>query len=136
MLTSLLKLQRELWDQRSDWCTRFTFHHSAIEGRSVECLYPSHWSQASNMEVHKSMRHVIFTAETHNFPTGQSVLNVSDHIAEGFSSPVGRKVGFSECFISLGRCRSLFQAWLRSAVQLQGPEVGYGTSSAQAEGPT
>lgn len=49
---------------------KFCDNSSAIEGRSVECLYPSHWSQASNMEVHKSMRHVIFTAETHNFPTG------------------------------------------------------------------
>ncbi|XP_062914764.1 phosphoribosylformylglycinamidine synthase isoform X2 [Mobula hypostoma] len=49
---------------------KFCDNSSAIEGKSVESLYPSNGSQASNIEIHKTKRHIIFTAETHNFPTG------------------------------------------------------------------
>ncbi|XP_069762804.1 phosphoribosylformylglycinamidine synthase isoform X2 [Narcine bancroftii] len=51
-------------------CFDLAQSNSAIEGRSVDCLFPSNGSQASNMEVHRITRHIIFTAETHNFPTG------------------------------------------------------------------
>ena len=44
---------------------------SGISGREVECVYPTDPSQASRYETRRSLRHVVFTAETHNFPTGQ-----------------------------------------------------------------
>uniref|UniRef100_H3AIW6 phosphoribosylformylglycinamidine synthase n=1 Tax=Latimeria chalumnae TaxID=7897 RepID=H3AIW6_LATCH len=43
---------------------------SGIKGGKVSCLYPSEPSQACCFEQRESIRHVIFTAETHNFPTG------------------------------------------------------------------
>lgn len=44
---------------------------SAIRGVELECVYPKDTSQASAYETRRTLRHVIFTAETHNFPTGQ-----------------------------------------------------------------
>ncbi|XP_067907410.1 phosphoribosylformylglycinamidine synthase isoform X2 [Heterodontus francisci] len=49
---------------------KFSDNSSAILGKVVECLYPSDQWRASKVEVQKTTRHVIFTAETHNFPTG------------------------------------------------------------------
>lgn len=44
---------------------------SGIKGLELECVYPKDPSKASPYETRHSLRHVIFTAETHNFPTGQ-----------------------------------------------------------------
>lgn len=41
----------------------------------LECVYPKDPSEASLYEKRRSLRHVIFTAETHNFPTGLEKLN-------------------------------------------------------------
>ncbi|XP_041046632.1 phosphoribosylformylglycinamidine synthase isoform X2 [Carcharodon carcharias] len=49
---------------------KFSDNSSAITGKTVNCLYPRDQLHASKVEVRKTMRHVIFTAETHNFPTG------------------------------------------------------------------
>ncbi|XP_034036272.1 phosphoribosylformylglycinamidine synthase [Thalassophryne amazonica] len=49
---------------------KFCDNSSGIRGMELECLYPKDPSQASAYETRRSLRHVIFTAETHNFPTG------------------------------------------------------------------
>ncbi|CAM2110731.1 unnamed protein product [Caretta caretta] len=49
---------------------KFSDNSSAIQGRTVCSLWPRDPSRPSRFEKRKSIRHVIFTAETHNFPTG------------------------------------------------------------------
>lgn len=49
---------------------------SAIKGVELECVYPVDPSQASAYETRRTLRHVVFTAETHNFPTGQDTANI------------------------------------------------------------
>ncbi|XP_068174777.1 phosphoribosylformylglycinamidine synthase isoform X2 [Antennarius striatus] len=49
---------------------KFSDNSSGIKGMELKCLYPKDPSQASPYETRHSLRHVIFTAETHNFPTG------------------------------------------------------------------
>ncbi|KAG8433500.1 hypothetical protein GDO86_017692 [Hymenochirus boettgeri] len=49
---------------------KFCDNSSAIQGREVESLFPSDPSHAGPYHLHRSTRHLIFTAETHNFPTG------------------------------------------------------------------
>nr|XP_056719462.1 phosphoribosylformylglycinamidine synthase [Euleptes europaea] len=49
---------------------KFCDNSSAIQGREVLSLWPRDPSHASPFEKRTSTRHVIFTAETHNFPTG------------------------------------------------------------------
>ncbi|XP_051788441.1 phosphoribosylformylglycinamidine synthase isoform X1 [Erpetoichthys calabaricus] len=49
---------------------KFCDNSSGIEGCEVEGLYPCDTAQASHYERVRSTRHIIFTAETHNFPTG------------------------------------------------------------------
>ncbi|MED6236528.1 hypothetical protein ATANTOWER_010571, partial [Ataeniobius toweri] len=49
---------------------KFCDNSSGIRGRELQCIYPADPSEASPYETRCSMRHVIFTAETHNFPTG------------------------------------------------------------------
>uniref|UniRef100_A0A8C3F695 Phosphoribosylformylglycinamidine synthase n=1 Tax=Chrysemys picta bellii TaxID=8478 RepID=A0A8C3F695_CHRPI len=50
---------------------KFSDNSSAIQGRAVCSLWPRDPSRPSRFEKRTSTRHVIFTAETHNFPTGQ-----------------------------------------------------------------
>lgn len=50
---------------------------SAIKGVELECVYPEDPSQASAYVTRRSLRHVIFTAETHNFPTGPDLRSPS-----------------------------------------------------------
>ncbi|KAM5152249.1 phosphoribosylformylglycinamidine synthase [Mantella aurantiaca] len=49
---------------------KFCDNSSAIQGREVKSLIPEDPSCASRYRLHGSTRHLIFTAETHNFPTG------------------------------------------------------------------
>uniref|UniRef100_H3CZV5 Phosphoribosylformylglycinamidine synthase n=1 Tax=Tetraodon nigroviridis TaxID=99883 RepID=H3CZV5_TETNG len=49
---------------------KFCDNSSAIKGVELECVYPKDPSQASAYDTRRTLRHVIFTAETHNFPTG------------------------------------------------------------------
>uniref|UniRef100_A0A8C5DK69 Phosphoribosylformylglycinamidine synthase n=1 Tax=Gouania willdenowi TaxID=441366 RepID=A0A8C5DK69_GOUWI len=49
---------------------KFCDNSSGIEGVELQCVYPKDPTQASVYETRRSLRHVIFTAETHNFPTG------------------------------------------------------------------
>ncbi|XP_053735576.1 phosphoribosylformylglycinamidine synthase isoform X1 [Synchiropus splendidus] len=49
---------------------KFCDNSSGIKGAELECFYPKETSEASPYETRPSLRHVIFTAETHNFPTG------------------------------------------------------------------
>ncbi|MED6287050.1 hypothetical protein CHARACLAT_012469, partial [Characodon lateralis] len=49
---------------------KFCDNSSGIRGMELQCIYPADPSEASPYEKRCSMRHVIFTAETHNFPTG------------------------------------------------------------------
>ncbi|XP_013766069.1 phosphoribosylformylglycinamidine synthase [Pundamilia nyererei] len=51
---------------------KFCDNSSGIKGMELEFIYPKDPSQASPYETRRSLRHVIFTAETHNFPTGVS----------------------------------------------------------------
>ena len=43
---------------------------SAINGYDVKLLCPENPTKASVFEECREKRHIIFTAETHNFPTG------------------------------------------------------------------
>lgn len=45
-------------------------HFSAIEGFEVKAFRPHDSTEASHFSVARSKSHIIFTAETHNFPTG------------------------------------------------------------------
>ncbi|TRY57096.1 hypothetical protein DNTS_023977 [Danionella cerebrum] len=49
---------------------KFCDNSSGIKGMELECMYPTNPAQASPYETRQTTRHVIFTAETHNFPTG------------------------------------------------------------------
>ncbi|XP_056271464.1 phosphoribosylformylglycinamidine synthase [Pseudoliparis swirei] len=49
---------------------KFCDNSSGIRGMQLENIYPEDTSTASRYETRRSLRHVIFTAETHNFPTG------------------------------------------------------------------
>ncbi|XP_030626914.1 phosphoribosylformylglycinamidine synthase isoform X2 [Chanos chanos] len=49
---------------------KFSDNSSGIKGVELECMYPTDPAQASRYETRHTTRHVIFTAETHNFPTG------------------------------------------------------------------
>ncbi|XP_037324944.2 phosphoribosylformylglycinamidine synthase [Pungitius pungitius] len=49
---------------------KFCDNSSGIRGVELQCLYPRDPSCSSSYETRTSLRHVIFTAETHNFPTG------------------------------------------------------------------
>lgn len=45
--------------------------NSAIKGYTVPVMFPAETSEASPLELEDCTRHIIFTAETHNFPTGK-----------------------------------------------------------------
>ncbi|XP_062412809.1 phosphoribosylformylglycinamidine synthase [Sardina pilchardus] len=49
---------------------QFCDNSSGITGMELEFMYPRDPTQASVYDTRRSTRHVIFTAETHNFPTG------------------------------------------------------------------
>ncbi|XP_053551007.1 phosphoribosylformylglycinamidine synthase [Bombina bombina] len=49
---------------------KFCDNSSAIQGKEVSSLFPAKTHCASPYQLHRSVRHLIFTAETHNFPTG------------------------------------------------------------------
>ncbi|XP_043076261.1 phosphoribosylformylglycinamidine synthase [Puntigrus tetrazona] len=49
---------------------KFCDNSSGIKGLEMECMYPINPAQASPYKTRHVTRHVIFTAETHNFPTG------------------------------------------------------------------
>nr|XP_054754771.1 phosphoribosylformylglycinamidine synthase-like isoform X2 [Lytechinus pictus] len=50
---------------------KFSDNSSAIQGNSIKALYPMHpGCSATPMTDKQLVRHIIFTAETHNFPTG------------------------------------------------------------------
>ena len=49
------------------------FLYSAITGYQVPLLLPQDCTQAAKFQLKQDCtRHIIFTAETHNFPTGKS----------------------------------------------------------------
>ncbi|XP_068262722.1 phosphoribosylformylglycinamidine synthase [Nyctibius grandis] len=48
---------------------KFSDNSSAIRGVPVTALWPQHPAEPSPFEKRTTIRHVIFTAETHNFPT-------------------------------------------------------------------
>lgn len=69
-VSSSLKLRVSvLLDSQPDVCVCVS---SAIKGVQLECVFPKDPSQASAYDTRRTLRHVIFTAETHNFPTGQN----------------------------------------------------------------
>uniref|UniRef100_A0A9R1SCR3 Phosphoribosylformylglycinamidine synthase n=2 Tax=Cyprinus carpio TaxID=7962 RepID=A0A9R1SCR3_CYPCA len=49
---------------------KFCDNSSGIKGMELECMYPTNPAQACPYKTRRATRHVIFTAETHNFPTG------------------------------------------------------------------
>ncbi|KTG05489.1 hypothetical protein cypCar_00020975 [Cyprinus carpio] len=49
---------------------KFCDNSSGIKGMELECMYPTNPAQASPYKSQHASRHIIFTAETHNFPTG------------------------------------------------------------------
>lgn len=53
---------------------------SALEGYTVDILTPENSCSASPLKRREeSKRHIIFTAETHNFPTGNHFLYSITH---------------------------------------------------------
>uniref|UniRef100_A0A671L7Y8 Phosphoribosylformylglycinamidine synthase n=1 Tax=Sinocyclocheilus anshuiensis TaxID=1608454 RepID=A0A671L7Y8_9TELE len=49
---------------------KFCDNSSGIKGMEMECMYPTNPAQACPYKTRHATRHVIFTAETHNFLTG------------------------------------------------------------------
>ncbi|XP_004684670.2 PREDICTED: phosphoribosylformylglycinamidine synthase isoform X1 [Condylura cristata] len=49
---------------------KFCDNSSAIQGKKVQFLRPENPTQPSCFRQQQGLRHVVFTAETHNFPTG------------------------------------------------------------------
>ncbi|XP_023369825.1 phosphoribosylformylglycinamidine synthase isoform X2 [Otolemur garnettii] len=49
---------------------KFCDNSSAIRGKEVQFLRPEDPTQPSRFRQQQGLRHVVFTAETHNFPTG------------------------------------------------------------------
>ncbi|XP_007126682.1 phosphoribosylformylglycinamidine synthase isoform X1 [Physeter macrocephalus] len=49
---------------------KFCDNSSAIQGKEVQFLRPEDPSRPSRFRQRQGLRHVVFTAETHNFPTG------------------------------------------------------------------
>uniref|UniRef100_A0A2K5E6T0 phosphoribosylformylglycinamidine synthase n=1 Tax=Aotus nancymaae TaxID=37293 RepID=A0A2K5E6T0_AOTNA len=49
---------------------KFCDNSSAIQGKQVRFLRPEDPTQPSRFRQQQGLRHVVFTAETHNFPTG------------------------------------------------------------------
>ncbi|XP_007950424.1 phosphoribosylformylglycinamidine synthase [Orycteropus afer afer] len=49
---------------------KFCDNSSAIQGKEVRFLRPEDPTQPSCFQEQQGLRHVVFTAETHNFPTG------------------------------------------------------------------
>ncbi|OPL21493.1 phosphoribosylformylglycinamidine synthase, partial [Mytilus galloprovincialis] len=49
---------------------QFSDNSSAIKGFDVKVIQPVNTTEVSKMEEIDAGRHIIFTAETHNFPTG------------------------------------------------------------------
>lgn len=49
---------------------KFCDNSSAIQGKKVQFLRPEDPTQPSCFRQQQGLRHVVFTAETHNFPTG------------------------------------------------------------------
>uniref|UniRef100_A0A8C2DYW4 Phosphoribosylformylglycinamidine synthase n=1 Tax=Cyprinus carpio TaxID=7962 RepID=A0A8C2DYW4_CYPCA len=49
---------------------KFCDNSSGIKGMELECMYPTNPAQACPYKTRHATRHIIFTAETHNFPTG------------------------------------------------------------------
>lgn len=49
---------------------KFCDNSSAIQGKKVRFLRPQDPTQPSCFQQQQGLRHVVFTAETHNFPTG------------------------------------------------------------------
>ncbi|XP_022380344.1 phosphoribosylformylglycinamidine synthase [Enhydra lutris kenyoni] len=49
---------------------KFCDNSSAIQGKEVQFLRPEDPTQPSCFRQQRALRHVVFTAETHNFPTG------------------------------------------------------------------
>ena len=61
-----------LYGGDDSWCNVITcvFVSSAIKGYKVDVLRPSDPAVPSRFDKVSNVRHIIFTAETHNFPTG------------------------------------------------------------------
>ncbi|KAF4012359.1 hypothetical protein G4228_003475 [Cervus hanglu yarkandensis] len=49
---------------------KFCDNSSAIQGKEVRFLQPKDPTRPSSFQQRQGLRHVVFTAETHNFPTG------------------------------------------------------------------
>lgn len=53
---------------------------SGIEGYKVDVLRPSDTATASHFNKTDDVQHIVFTAETHNFPTGRvHDISTSEH---------------------------------------------------------
>lgn len=76
----------------------------------LECVYPKDPSKASPYETRHSLRHVIFTAETHNFPTGQDNQSTLCLLAIGvgvfFPPPVVFQINNHQSWLA-SRCSSI-----------------------------
>ncbi len=68
---TLLQLVREPLERNpANSIIAFRDNSSAIRGAEVEVLRPTETTRASRMQTRAVLLHPIFTAETHNFPTG------------------------------------------------------------------
>uniref|UniRef100_UPI00358ECE87 phosphoribosylformylglycinamidine synthase isoform X3 n=1 Tax=Myxine glutinosa TaxID=7769 RepID=UPI00358ECE87 len=69
---------------------KFNDNSSAIRGGEISCLYPKDPARPSPFSRRPSLRHAIFTAETHNFPTGVAPFS-------GATSGTGGRIRDVQC---------------------------------------
>ncbi|CAH1268464.1 PFAS [Branchiostoma lanceolatum] len=68
---SLFKMVMKTQDHSNDNnVIKFSDNSSAIQGFQVPVIHPGRPAVSSRFQDRSALRHVIFTAETHNFPTG------------------------------------------------------------------
>ena len=70
MKDSLMDIVKQTLTSPSNSEVAFCDNSSGIRGFNVPILLPSNPGNPSPMKIEKKFYHILFTAETHNFPTG------------------------------------------------------------------
>lgn len=120
---------------------------SAIQGKEVRFLRPEDPTQPSRFQQQQGLRHVVFTAETHNFPTGERDEEERRAKVPGLWAEPGIHRGpppWGSSGMGDGACLQIaqtspglsLQGWPPSVVPPQARGAGSEMSSAQAVGLT
>jgi phosphoribosylformylglycinamidine synthase len=67
---SLMKIVKATLREKTNSVIAFCDNSSAIRGFPIKSILPSHPGNPSSFELKDLDYDIIFTAETHNFPTG------------------------------------------------------------------